>query len=166
MRGTGAAMLQLSFAPGVFNYRVVGVLIKDGEVLVHREHRQNFWALPGGRCEFGETSQRALEREFLEEIGARISVGRLLWVVENFFHTSGRANHEIGFYYEIQSETLLPREESFLGRTEDRTPPLVFRWVPLSRLRDLRLYPSFLRDGLQHLPTEIAHVVHRDAEDA
>ena len=39
-----------------FNFRTVGVIIHDGKVLVHRAEKDDFWALPGGRVEFQETS--------------------------------------------------------------------------------------------------------------
>ena len=35
-----------------FNYRVAGVAIVDGNVLVHRGENEPFWSLPGGRGEF------------------------------------------------------------------------------------------------------------------
>ncbi len=36
----------------VFVYRVAGVAIYDNRVLVHRIVIDDFWSLPGGRCEF------------------------------------------------------------------------------------------------------------------
>ncbi|MDA8346404.1 MAG: NUDIX hydrolase [Thermaerobacter sp.] len=153
-------MLTFEVPGGVFNYRIVGVLIRGGDVLVHRTPEEDFWSLPGGRCEFGEASASTLVREFIEELGAEVRVGRLLWVVENFFDKLGPAYHEIAFYYEVTTDAALPREEVFRGRVEDRDPPLIFRWVPLDAVGDLRLYPTFLREGLRDLPQEITHVVH------
>lgn len=33
----------------VFNYRVAGIWIKNGYVLLHRFVNDDFWTLPGGR---------------------------------------------------------------------------------------------------------------------
>lgn len=40
------------------------------------------WSLPGGKVEFGETLEAALVREIEEECGLRVSVLRLLEVIE------------------------------------------------------------------------------------
>lgn len=72
-----------------FNYRVAGVFVEDGHVLVHRAEPDAFWTLPGGRGEFLEESAETLRREMLEEIGASVRVERLLWVVENSFSAGG-----------------------------------------------------------------------------
>ena len=38
------------------------------------------WALPGGFCEVGETTEKCCAREVAEETGVRVRVGRLLGV--------------------------------------------------------------------------------------
>ena len=62
MRGTGGPH-------GGFNYRVAGIALSEGRLLLHTSDRDDFWSLPGGRCEFGETSAEALVREMREELG-------------------------------------------------------------------------------------------------
>jgi hypothetical protein len=39
---------------------------------------------------------------------------------------------------------------------------LVFQWFPLDQLASMRVYPSFLAEGLRHLPLTLQHVVHVD----
>jgi A/G-specific adenine glycosylase len=57
---------------------VVGILIQGKKVLVSRRRKdQSFSGLfefPGGKVEMGEDERRALQREFLEEVGVEISV--------------------------------------------------------------------------------------------
>jgi 8-oxo-dGTP diphosphatase len=52
-------------------YRVVAKALitnDEGKVLVVKE-KQDFWSLPGGGLEHGETAQDCLKREIKEEIG-------------------------------------------------------------------------------------------------
>jgi 8-oxo-dGTP diphosphatase len=68
----------------------VGAVIVDPRsdgphvVLARRANppQQGRWSLPGGRVERGETLERALVREILEECGLTVRVVRLLEVVE------------------------------------------------------------------------------------
>jgi mutator protein MutT len=57
------------------------VLREDGAVLlVRRAHPPavGSWTLPGGKVEPGETPERAIAREVLEETGLVVSVGEIL----------------------------------------------------------------------------------------
>jgi ADP-ribose pyrophosphatase YjhB (NUDIX family) len=60
----------------------VAALIRDerGRVLVvHRTYsREEPWALPGGWLEGGESIERSLQRELMEETGLNVRVGRIL----------------------------------------------------------------------------------------
>src|SRR5688572_14597961 len=82
-----------------FNYRVVGVAIHDGSVLLHRADHEPFWTLPGGRAEHGETAEATIRREMREELATDVDVVRLLWFVENFFDYEGLHYHEIALYF-------------------------------------------------------------------
>ncbi|MGG3573887.1 NUDIX hydrolase [Bacillus gobiensis] len=144
----------------VFNYRVAGILIKNGHVLLHKDVNDKHWALPGGRVEITEESQSSIKREFREELGIDIKVDRLLWVVENFFEYDRRSFHEIGFYYNILSDenSLLVDKESFYGVEGER---LVFKWMPIEKLEEVALYPEFLRTALNNLPKNPEHFVEK-----
>lgn len=148
---------------GRFLLRVVGVAVQDGHALLHRAESDDFWSLPGGRCTAMEASADALVREMREELGLTVGVGRLLWLVENFFTLGGAPHHEIGVYYAMALPDDAPQldtSQKFSGQEDHNA--LIFQWFPLSELPALRLYPAFLRMGLQALPEHIQHVVTRD----
>ena len=88
-------MITLAHGDYSFNYRIVGVALHDGHVLLHRGESEDFWTLPGGRAELGEPAEETLRREMREELGVEVEVERLLWVVENFFSYQGRSWHEL-----------------------------------------------------------------------
>jgi 8-oxo-dGTP pyrophosphatase MutT (NUDIX family) len=146
-----------------FTYRVAAIMLHDRRVLLHRAESDDFWCLPGGRCELLERSRDTIEREMLEEIGLAIPADRLLWVVENFFDYAGHSCHELGFYYLMEipeDSSLLARGDQFIG--DEGGTELFFRWFSLEDLDAISLYPTFLREGLRSIPQGIAHVMHVD----
>lgn len=148
-----------------FNYRVVGVAIHDGTVLLHRAGDEPFWTLPGGRAEIGEAAEQTIRREMREELSTDIDVLRLLWFVENFFDYDGLSYHEIALYFLIRfSLDSRPLAQSAF-QARDGDTRLQFQWFPLQEdvLANLPLLPSFLASGLRQLPTTVTHIVHRDA---
>ncbi|MER8084241.1 NUDIX domain-containing protein [Streptomyces sp. NPDC087532] len=64
---------------------MTGIVIQDGRLLVLDQDTDGprRWSLPGGKVENGETLQEALVREMWEETGAKVQVGRLLYVCDN-----------------------------------------------------------------------------------
>lgn len=146
-----------------FTYRIVGVAIEDGRVLLHQAEGDDFWALPGGRAELLEPAAATLRREMREELDIEVEVVRLLWLVENFFQHQGHDHHELGLYFLMQTPAGWPHRtavEPFIG--DENGVRLVFQWFPLDKLASLRVYPSFLPEGLRNLPLTLQHVVHVD----
>ena len=88
----------------VFSYRVAGICIKHGRVLLQKPANDDGFAFPGGHVAFGETNEETLIREFREEIGAEISVGELKWVGELFFRWGDVPCHQICLYYLVAIE--------------------------------------------------------------
>ncbi|MFB9617730.1 NUDIX hydrolase [Kutzneria kofuensis] len=63
--------------------RCVGGIAHDsrGRLLLVKRGKppgQGLWSIPGGRVEQGESDERAVERELLEETGLRVIVGHLI----------------------------------------------------------------------------------------
>ncbi len=159
----------LSFPVGGtrFNYRVAGVAIRDGHVLVCREDDDDYCMLPGGRVEMGEPSDLALVREIAEELVLPVEVGPLLFTSESFYGRVGERFHELGFIYAIE----LPEDigpggvQPFLVR-EDEGHLLQFSWLPLEGpdLTEARLLPPWLPERLRALPDMPGHVIFHEAE--
>ena len=150
-----------------FHYRVAGVAIHEGRVLLHRSEIDDFWSLPGGRPRPLESAEAALRREMREELGAEVNVVRLLWVVENFFRERGEAYHELGLYFLMSLDPdsrLYSHDGPFPGDEEGLA--LEFQWYPQeeSVLTKLPVYPTFLQRGLTSLPRVPQHVVHYDPD--
>ena len=156
-----------------FNFRAAAVIIDDGYVLLHRASYEPFWALPGGRVEAGELSAVTVARELAEELGPACDaqVGRLLWVVENFYGDADAPFHELGMYYFVTlgaASPYLAKDrahdgiEGDLPSHEGEYIRLIFQWFLLDAVADLPLYPTFLRERLAALPDTTELVVHTD----
>ena len=64
----------------------VRIIIFDNEnkiLMVKQYHEgREFWLLPGGGIELGENSKEAAKREMFEETGLEVSIGKLIWHIE------------------------------------------------------------------------------------
>ncbi|NHM31996.1 NUDIX domain-containing protein [Neobacillus terrae] len=144
----------------IFNYRVAGIWIEDGHVLLHKDVNESNWSLPGGRVEIAEEAQVSIKREFREELDIDITVNGLTWIVENFFEYGGKDIHEIGLYFSVSSNktTFEINDTPFYGIEGDR---LIYKWNPIEKLSEIELYPEFLRSNIKKLPMNTEHIVQR-----
>lgn len=153
---------------GLFSYRVAGVLIHDGRILLQRTPDDPAYAYPGGHVSFGETSQAALIREFQEEAGIDIQVNKLLWVGEVFFPWGSRACHQIGLYYLVNliSTLTTPTGTPFHGIDEIQNSriDLEFSWIPLESLSKIEIYPLGTKERLLAPSDHIEHFVFRELQ--
>jgi ADP-ribose pyrophosphatase YjhB (NUDIX family) len=132
-----------------FHYRAGAVAIHQSHVLLHRLEGDSFWALPGGRVNPGETARDAVVREFLEELGVRVSCKELLSTGENFFDHQGEPHHEVGLYFEVafsHGSPLLDKTRPHAGTEAGRR--LEFKWYPLHTLGSIDVRPAALKQPL------------------
>ena len=158
-------MIKIDAGKTRFNFRVAGIAIRDGHVLVHRAAHEKFWTFPGGRAEIGETSVETLQREMVEELGVEVTVGPLLWAVENFFQFEKRDWHELGYYYRMTVPTSFPfTPETIIHTVEDGKSNLEFKWMPASvaSMKSLPLQPNFISDRIENLPHTAEHLIWRE----
>ncbi len=149
----------------MFSYRVAGILVCDGYVLLQKPVGGSAFAFPGGQVSFGETSAEALVREWKEEVGADITVKQLKWVDENTFPSwkgDGRTCQQVCLTYliELKDNRQIPLKGSFMSRESNDNPlteKIEFWWVKVADLDKYTVYPvnavgllSRLDDGVQH----------------
>ena len=149
----------------VFSYRVAGICIQNGKVLLQKPTNDDGFSFPGGHVAFGETNEEMLRREFKEEIGADISVGTLKWVGEQFFPWGKKPCHQICLYYTVTIEDpAVPTEGMFLAQEqiEGGSFQLEFHWVPISSVAGRKVYPTNAAQLLAHLDEGVQHFVYRE----
>jgi ADP-ribose pyrophosphatase YjhB (NUDIX family) len=150
----------------IFSYRVAGILVNDGKVLLQKPNNANEYAFPGGHVAFGETHAETLTREWREEIGVDIVVGELKWVEENIFSWGDKTAQQICFDYLVQLKdgANIPLPGPFISREydEENENAIYFYWVPLNEVKRLTVYPADAAELLLRLDEGVKHIVFRE----
>ncbi len=124
---------------------VLGITIKNNKILVSEGFdtvkNQTFYRCLGGGIEFLETSEIALKREFLEEIGANITINNFLGISENIFTYNGKNGHEIIFFYSIDISNADYKDEYIIF---DNNQTYHAKWVDIELFKNHKaiIYPN------------------------
>ena len=90
-----------------FNVRVYGIWIKSDKILLSHENIDGYamTKFPGGGLEFGEGALDCLKREFMEELGVKISQAKLVHVSEKYIPSAFKKNEQvIAVHYLVDSD--------------------------------------------------------------
>ena len=152
--------LTINLGEQMLNCRAAGIIVKDNHVLLHKNKKDPYWTLIGGRIQLGEDSAHAVEREFEEELGIPAKADRLLWIVENFFAYRDYPFHEYSFIYLIKDvENKLQVNGEVISHVAG---DFIYEWIPLERIEAISLKPDFLREKLVKLPSVPVHLIHKE----
>ena len=131
------------------------IIIEDGKILLlkHEDQVGEWYSLPGGGQENGETLKEALVRECLEEIGTVVQVKDILFVRDYIANNHEFKDepeplntHQIEIMFECSiTENYIP----FTGANPDSTQKGVL-WIELKSLSKLRFYPKEMITDLQN----------------
>lgn len=125
------------------------VIVMNGKILLTLNHDDtgDFYLLPGGGQKFGETLQQAMVREVLEETGWTVKPGALILVRDYI-----GSNHEFAQWEADVHQTELIFSAIPLRKEEQALKPDQWQtgveWVESERLKNLRIFPSILKDIL------------------
>lgn len=130
------------------------IIMQDGQVLLTRNvnHEGVFYLFPGGGQEKGETLRDALIRECLEEIGAEVEVGDLMFIREYIgkhhkFAEWDADVHQIEFYFACRLKSS-PASLNASGSQPDARQVGV-EWMDVRKLDEIVLYPKVLGSMLK-----------------
>jgi 8-oxo-dGTP pyrophosphatase MutT (NUDIX family) len=119
-----------------------------------RAHRGQ-WALPGGRCDAGETPGQAALRELDEELGLKLAPDAVLGLLDDYPTRSGYLITPV-VVWAADSSAILPNPEEVASvhrialATIEREDAFDFVAIPESVRRVIRFHHE---DGLIHAPT-------------
>lgn len=95
----------MKFHPRTSNIHVIvrGFLLQDNAIVLCRVKGENWFFLPGGHVEDGESAKTALLRELKEETGSDVyQVGEFMGVCENVFsREEGVTQHEVNLVFAV-----------------------------------------------------------------
>lgn len=130
-------MFSTIYGPGAkdLKVRISCVLVEEGKILLarHRKGKREYWTLPGGGLEPGETMVDCLKREMWEESGLEVEVGEVLFL----FDVIEPKRHIVGIVF---------RARRVGGELKPRNIPIGQRligmeFIPLSELKNIELLP-------------------------
>jgi ADP-ribose pyrophosphatase YjhB (NUDIX family) len=119
------------------NQNVRGIIIREGKILlIHRfKEGREYWVIPGGGVEEGESLETALKREMIEETGLKIISFELVKTIgEQYIYTCVLSDGEV-----------------VLGGPEDKdnseANKYILTWVPIDEAKKIEvLYPIEAKD--------------------
>lgn len=122
------------------------VIIDQNHILLCKtlDLKTNFYFLPGGHVEHGESVESSLLRELMEEAGSSGKIKRFLGCLEYSFEFGANSichNHEYNFIFEVESDNL---------RMQYKVPQLEKQielvWMPLLKITEIDLRAKPLRN--------------------
>lgn len=128
------------------------IVVQDGAILVNRSRNaktnEEYFALPGGHIDPGESSVDALVREFEEELDAKVAVYDLCFVSESIYagrRKSEMQRHELVLYFHADlAHELKGNGKEILSPEKDKN----FQWLALENLPNSNLLPESIKDYL------------------
>lgn len=147
--------IRFKLQDGQFDVRACGVLCYDNKVLVSHED-DGSQTLIGGAIHFGESTEKAVVREFKEETGLSVRVKQLLGVVENFWQGNDQVYHQLVFAYYLE-----PTDPQNMPDVLQLNEKPNVQWTPKDRVGHLRpeALNQLVKQGLKKSKCNIQHFV-------
>jgi len=117
---------------------------EHGEILMQRRVDNNFWALPGGTMDFGETIVQTAEREVREETGLDVRVDGIVGTFSDPRHIIEYSDGEVRQQFNICFHAILAG-----GELRSSAESTQVRWIAPEQLTELEMHHT-TRLRLEH----------------
>lgn len=122
-----------------FELLVRALIIQDRKILVCKNIAKEYYFLPGGHIEFGESMKKALARELYEEIGAAVINLNFIGGVENIFLQDEKQKHEMSFLFHTDIN---------LTEVESKESHISFLWMSIEEFGEAQILPENLKKAV------------------
>ena len=123
------------------------IILNQGKILlIHRlKSGQEYYVLPGGSIEKGETPQQAAIREIKEETNLDIYLERLVWKIKEKVSAEVR----LGYYFLAKSFTGNLRLGGPELQKQSKSNQYLLEWIPVKNLHKYLIYPEGLKEKIR-----------------
>lgn len=122
------------------------VVSEDKNILLvkHRKGNRQYWVLPGGRLEYGETFHECARREMKEETGLEVEIDDFVFLSEAI--APDRSRHIVNVYLtaHVVGGVMQVGDEPVLAAVD---------FVPIADLARLTLFPPVGKTVIDCLPS-------------
>lgn len=132
------------------NVRTAGMIIHNNKILVHKNIKEEHYALIGGRIEIGENSEHALKRELREELGKEVEVIENVATIENFFEMKSQKYHEIMFIHKAEFVNEEDRKIETPIKNIEGKDYLRYEWLDIDKIDEYPLLPNAVKEILKN----------------
>lgn len=118
---------------------VRAVILDEGKILLCKKKEGDYYFLPGGHVEFGETAEQALARELKEELDIDTDKIEYIGTIENIFSENEQRRHEINLIFFVE-----PKNHSSISKENH----IDFFWTDTDRLAGEYIEPVVLKTAI------------------
>jgi len=126
-----------------------GIIQSQGHVLFAKTTGSDYWFLPGGHIEFGESARTAVLREIQEELGLKGLATSFVGAIEHSWPESKKDNHEINLLFNVEIANCISEQAPVSNEAHLR-----FEWLKVANLNEFSIEPKPIKDFLQSMNIE------------
>jgi 8-oxo-dGTP diphosphatase len=141
-----------------------GIVVNEDKILLNEFGGGQYYNIPGGGVEPGETVKDAVVREILEESGLRVSVGDLIYVLEyepnkcDFIYGE-KPQISLVFRCYLEGDDVIKPPTIADYDPDDPTITSYAKWIDISTLKDIHYVPYIHEQIMEYLEINIFHPI-------
>jgi len=125
-----------------FLHRAAGILVNNEQILLQNTNDTDGYhgyKLIGGKVKFNESAQSAVKREFMEELGIKIKIGKLFKVIDHSVRTEKEQWQQIMLVFIVNTE-----DKELIGQQG-------YKWIDRDQLNEIEVRPNIFTKANQRL---------------